>query len=127
MHVSLTEYQISKVCPELMYIQHRHVVCGKLHICHDLVLDENVNDNAYPTPLLHEALDVDHKIVILGIGWYHNTFSHLCVQHQYYSEHDTLYLSICFNGYFPILPRPMTPCLRCSLDRCLWNCLDRLT
>ena len=48
--VSFTEHQKSKVCPELMYIQHRHVVCRNLHICHDLVLDQNVNDNAYSTP-----------------------------------------------------------------------------
>ena len=65
-----------------MYIQHMHTIGGKLHICHDLVLDQNLNDNAYSIPLLREALYVDHKMVMLVIGWYHNTFSHLCVQHQ---------------------------------------------
>ena len=79
-----------------MYLQHRNMVCGKLHIFHDLVLYQNVNDNAYSTPLLHEALDVYHKMVILGIGLYHNTFSDLCVQHQHYPEHDTLCLSFLF-------------------------------
>ena len=43
MPVLLTEYCKSKVCQELMYMQHRHMVCGKLHICHDLDLDQNVN------------------------------------------------------------------------------------
>ena len=68
MPVLLTEYQESKVCKVLMYMQHRHMVCGKLHICHDLVLDKKLNGNAYSTPLIHEALDVDHKMAMLGIG-----------------------------------------------------------
>ena len=58
--------------------------------------DQNVNNNAYSTPLLHDDLDVDHKMVMLGIGLYHNTLSHLCVQHQHYPEHDILCLSIFF-------------------------------
>ena len=66
----------------------------KLHIFHDLDLDQNVNDNAYPDPLIREALDMNYKILMLGIGWYHNTFSHISVQHQHYPEHDTLCLSI---------------------------------
>ena len=94
--VLLTEDRKSKVCPALMYIQHMHMVCGKLHIFHHLVLYQNVNDNDYSTPLLHEALDVNHKIVILVIVWYHNTCSHLFVQHQHYPEHDILCLSIFF-------------------------------
>ena len=81
MPVSLTEYHKSRVCPALMYMKHRHMVFGELHICHDLILDQNVNDDAYSTPLIHEALDVNHKMVMLGIGLYHNIFSHLCVQH----------------------------------------------
>ena len=43
---------------------------------------------------------MNHKMVMLGIGWYHNTFSHLCVQHQKYPEHDTLCLSILFDWIF---------------------------
>ena len=93
-------YQESKVDQELMYIQHRHMGCGELHICHDLYLDQTLNDNAYPAPLLHEALDVNHKMVMLAIGWYKNTFSNLCVQHQNYHEHDTLCLSIFFYWIF---------------------------
>ena len=80
--VSLTEYHKSRVCPALVYIQHRHMVCGKFHIYHDLILDQTVNDNAYSTPLIHEALDVNHKMLMLVIGWYHNTFSHFVVQIQ---------------------------------------------
>ena len=94
--ISLTEYHKSKFFTALMYIQHRHMLCGELHIFHDLVLDQNVNYYAYSTPFLNEDLDVDHKMVILGIGFYHNTFSHFCVQHQYYPAHDTLCLSIYF-------------------------------
>ena len=67
---------------------------------HDLVLDQSINDNSYSTVFLYGALDMDHKMVILGIGLYHNTFSHLCVQHQHYNEHDTLYLSILFYWIF---------------------------
>ena len=84
----------------LMYMQHRHMLCSELHICHDLDLDQNVNDHAYPTPFLHEALDVDQKIVMLVIGWYRNTFSHLYVQHKHYPEHDTLCISIFFYWIF---------------------------
>ena len=83
-----------------MYIQNRHMECGESHICHDLVSDQSINDNACSTPLLHEALDVDHKMVILGIGLYYNKFSHLCLQHQYYPEHDILCLSILFSWIF---------------------------
>ena len=89
----------------LMYMQHRHMVCGELHICHDLDLDQNVNDDYYPTPFLHEALGVNHKMVMLVIGWYNNTFSHIFVQHQHYPEHNTLSLSIFFYWIFScILP-----------------------
>ena len=83
-----------------MYMQHRHMVCGELHICRDLVLYQNVNDNSYSTPLLHKALDVDHEMVMLGIGWYKNTFSHLCVKLQHCPEHDTLCMSILFYWIF---------------------------
>ena len=103
--ISLNVYQKSRVGKALMYIQHMHMVCGELHICHDLVLDKNLNYNAYSTPLLHEALDVDHKMVILGIGLYYNTCSHICVQHQNYNEHDILCLFIFFYWLsFFILP-----------------------
>ena len=100
MPVLLTEYGKSKVCQALMYMQHKHMVCGELHICYDLDLYQNVNDNAHPTPLLHEDLDVNHKMVMLGIGCYHNTFSHVCVQHQNYPEQDTLCMSILFYWIF---------------------------
>ena len=79
-----------------MYIQHIQTEYGELHIWHDLVLDQNVDDNDYSTPLLHEDFDVDHKMVMLGIGLYHNKISHICVQHQHYPEHDILCLSILF-------------------------------
>ena len=82
------EYHKSTVGQSLMYMQHRHMVCGESHIFHDLVLDQNMNNNSYSTPLIHEPLDVDHKIVIMGIGLYHNKISHICVQHQHYPEHD---------------------------------------
>ena len=108
--IYLTQYQKYKVCPELIYIKHTHRLCGKLHICYDLLLDQNVNDNAYSTSFIHEALDVDHKMAMMGIGWYHNIFSHICVQHQYYSEQ---FLLLDFFLYFPW---SMTTCLRCSLD-----------
>ena len=57
-----------------MYMQQKHMVFSELHIWNDLDLDKNVNDNAYQTPFLHDALDVEKKTVMLGIGWYHNTF-----------------------------------------------------
>ena len=85
-------YHKSTVGQALMYIQHRHMEFGESHICHDLALDQNVNDNAYPTPFLRQALEVDHKMVMLGISLYHNTFLHLCVKHQHYSDHDILCL-----------------------------------
>ena len=67
-------YQKSKVCQALMYIQERNMVCGKLQICHSLVLDKNTKNNAYSTPFLHGDLNMDHKMVILEIGWFHNIF-----------------------------------------------------
>ena len=126
MPVSLTEYHKSRVCPALMYMQHMHMVCGEKNISHDLILYQTVNDNTYSTPLLHEALDVDHQMVMMGIGLYHNTFSHLCVQYQHYPEYDTLCLSILFTGSFIYFTLSMAPCLRCSLDRFFWGWLYRL-
>ena len=79
------------------------MVCSELHICHDLDLDKNVYDNDYPTPLLHEDLGGNHRMVMLGIGLYHNKFSHLCVKHQHYPENDTLCLSILFYWIFSCL------------------------
>ena len=96
MPVSLTEYHKFNFCPELVFIQHRHMVCGALPICHDLVLVQRVNNNYYSTPFLCEVLDVDHKMVMMGISLYHNTFSHICVKYQYYPDHDTLCMSIFF-------------------------------
>ena len=55
-------------------MQHKHMVCRKVHICHDRVLDQNANDNAHSTPVRHEDLDTEHKIVMLGISLYHNIF-----------------------------------------------------
>ena len=57
--ILLTEHLKYMVGQELMYMQHRHMVCGELHIFHDLYLDQNVYDNAYLTPLIHEDLDVN--------------------------------------------------------------------
>ena len=96
MFVSLKVYHKYKVGRALVCMQHRHISCREFHICHDLVLYQNVNDNSFSSPLFHEALDVDHKILILVIGLYHNTFSLLCVQHRHCTEHDTLCLSIFF-------------------------------
>ena len=100
MLVSLKVYQKSKVGQALMYMQHGHMACGEFHICHDLVLDQNVDANYYSTLLLDEALDLDHKMLILGIVLYHDAFSHLCVKHNNYPEHDILYLCILFYWVF---------------------------
>ena len=86
-----------------MYMQHMHMELGELHIFHELVLDQNINDHAYSTNLLHEALDVDHKMAILGIGLYHNTFSRICVKHKHYPERDILCLSIFLMASFYFL------------------------
>ena len=48
--------------------------------------------------------DVAHKDVKM-YGDTNHTFSHRCVQHQQYTEHDLLYLSIFFYWiFFYILP-----------------------
>ena len=74
MLVFLVVYHKSTFGKTLMYMQHRHMECVEYHICHEQVLDKNVNGNTYSAPLLHAALDVDHKVVIMVIGLYHNTF-----------------------------------------------------
>ena len=60
-------------------MKHKNMIYGEFHIYPYLVLDQNENDNAYSTPLRHEALYVDHKMVMLRIGLYHNKFSLLFV------------------------------------------------
>ena len=78
-------------------MQHRHMVYGKLHIHHYLVLDQNENYDAYSTPLHHEVWNVDHKMVMMGITLCYNTFSHILVQHEHYIEHDTISLYVFFH------------------------------
>ena len=102
MPVLWTEYRKSKVCQALMYKQHRHMVCSEFHICHDLNLDQTINDDANPTPLLHEALYVNYKTVMLGIGWYHKKNSHLMCNIRIILN---MILSVCpfsFTGSFPV-------------------------
>ena len=46
------------------------MVYNEIHIYPYLFFDQNANDNAYSTPLLHEVCNVDHKMIVLGIGFY---------------------------------------------------------
>ena len=89
--VHLMVYQISKICLYFMHMQHKHMVYSELHIDQYLVLDQTANVNAYSTPLRHEVWNVDHKMVIMGIDFCYNTFSHLGVQHNNYPKHNTPY------------------------------------
>ena len=93
-------YHISKVCLALMYMQQGNMLCVKLIIDHFLILDLTENDNAYSTPLRHKVWNVDHKMVILGIHFCYNTYSHLGMQYQHYTEHDTVCLSIFLSWIF---------------------------
>ena len=68
MPILLNEHRKSMVDQALMYMQHRKMVYGELHICHEIYLDQNVYDNSYPNPFLHEDLDGNHIMVVLGIG-----------------------------------------------------------
>ena len=67
--------------------------------------------------LRHDVLNVDHKMIMLGIGLCYNTFSHICVQHQHYPKHDT----ICLFTFFPLIVfgffLSITPYLRCFFVR----------
>ena len=75
-------------------MQHKQMVCRELHNLNDLVLDQNLNDNTYSTPVPHEAFDVDHKLLIIGIGYYHNSFSLICVQRKPQNDnHKNWFLS----------------------------------
>ena len=67
MPVLLTEDWKSMVGQALTYMQHMHIVCGELPIYHDLDLDQKLYDTDYPNPLLHEALDEKHRMVMLLI------------------------------------------------------------
>ena len=93
-------YHIYRVCLALMYMQHKHMIYGEFHIYHYLFLEQNTKDNAFSTPLWYEVWNVEQKIVMLGINFCYNKFSHLVVQHQYYTEHDTVGLYIFFNELF---------------------------
>ena len=118
-------YHISRFCLVLMCMQHNHMVNGKLHIHHYLVLDQNANDNSFSTPLRHEVWNVDHKMVIMGIDLCYKIISHIGVQHQHYPEHDTACLSIFFPWNSPP-PWSNTPFLRCLFFRWCWNSLTKL-
>ena len=57
---------------------------------------QNASDNDYSAPLCHEVCNVGYKMVILGIDLCYNKFSRIGVEHQHYSENDTVCLSILF-------------------------------
>ena len=110
----------------LMYIKHNHMEYSELHTCHDLFFDQKVNDNAYSTPLLREALYMYHKMAILGIGFITINF-HIFVCNIriilnmifsvgpfYYTGSFSLFFLINYS-MFPILFRHM-----------FWNYLSRL-
>ena len=120
-------YQISKVCIAFMYMQNRHRIYDKLHIHHELVLDQSASDNAYSSPLRHGVWNVEQKMIMLGIGLCYNNFSHICVQHQNYLEHDTVCLSILFPWiFFCILPDQWHHFREWYFVRCCWNYLVKL-
>ena len=125
--VSFTVYHKSNVCTALMYIQQRHMVFSELHIYHDLVLDQKVNDNAYSTPLIHEALDMEQKMLMLVIGLYQYKFTHPCVEHQHYPENDTLCLSILFYSLFSYIYMINDSMFTMLLRQIFWDFLARLT
>ena len=77
-------------------LNNKHMLYGKLHIYPYLVLDQNANDNDYSTSLRQEVCNVEHKMIIMVIDLCSNTFLHIFIQHQHYSEHDTVCLSILF-------------------------------
>ena len=72
--IYMMKCQISMISMALMYMQHKHIVYGELHILPYLVLYQNKNDNAYSTLLRHEVWDVNQKIIIQGIYLCYNTF-----------------------------------------------------
>ena len=125
--VFLMVYHKSTFGKTLMYMQHRHMECVEYHICHEQVLDKNVNGNTYSAPLLHAALDVDHKVVIMVIGLYHNTFYIFVCNISIILNMILSVWIFSLTGSFPIFSWSMTQCLRCSSDRCFWDCLARLT
>ena len=125
--VYLIVYQIPKVCLELMYMQHNHMVYDKLHILPLLVLDQNENDNAYSTPLHHEVWNVEQKIIIPEIDLCYNKSSHLCVQRQNYPEHDTLCLSIYFHERLFRFPLINDTIFLVLFIRCSWSSWAKLT
>ena len=119
-------YHISKVFLSLMYMKHNHMVYGKFHIQHCLVLDQNANDNAYSTPLRYEVWNVDHKMVILWICLCYNTFSHICVKQQNCPEHDTVGMSILFPWIVFFFPYQTHHFCQCSFVIWCWNSLAKL-
>ena len=99
-----------------MYMQHRHMLWGQLHIFYELVLDQNVNGIDYLIPLRPDVLDVGNKI-----------FTYLCATSELSWTLYSLYYHFILMALFMYFTWSMTPCLRCSLDRCLCNYLARLT
>ena len=125
--VSLMVYHKSTGGRSLMYMQHRHMGCGESHICHGLVLDQKVNDNDYSTPLLHEALDVDHQMVILGIFLSLYIFTYLCATSALSWTLYSMSVHFLLLDLFIYFNWSMTPYFWCSLDICFWDYLSMLT
>ena len=106
---------------------YRHTVFSKLNIHHYLVLDQNVNYNAYSNPLCHEVWNVDHKMVMLGL---------VCVTINFHifvcniSIILNMILSVCpfsFTGYFPVFSLINDSMFMMLLRQIFWDFLARLT
>ena len=120
--VYLMVYHISKVCLELVYIQHNHVVYGELHIYPYLFLDQNAYDNAYSTSLRHEVWNMDHKMILLGIHSHMFLFNVSIILNMILSF-CPFYLHESFLGF----SWSMTTSLWYFFVRCSWNSLAKHT
>ena len=56
-----------------MWIQHRHMVYGVLHMCYVLFLYQITHGNDCSTLFHHGVLFVDHKMEITETGFYYKT------------------------------------------------------
>ena len=121
-------YQISKVCIALMYMQHKRMEYSKFYIHHYLVLDQNVDDNAYSTPLRHEALECGSQNGNAG-----NWFVLQCILTSWYATSALSWTWYCLSVHFISInillffPWSNTPLLRCYFVIWCWNYLAKLT
>ena len=91
-------YNLRQVGRVLVFLKVYHNPSLVKHWCTYNIVTWNAASCTY----VMTQFGIKTQMVMLRIGFYHNKFSHICVKHQHYPEHDILCMSVFFYWIFSI-------------------------